>query len=182
MSPNPPYTPRQFYELFNRIEQHLEARYGLPVILTDVNNPFTGDLDGGEVRIDYEVSPEEAVFILIHLFGHTVQWNTDPTARETSFAAEVKQSEERIQALHVYEMEAVAYSQQLLHELGVRDLDQWVADYAHCDFRYLTHLYRTGEKVDFHSFWEPDQPLIAPKPIPPFRPERWRTEWEGTVY
>lgn len=165
-----------------RIEAWLVQQYGLPVVLTDIADPFTGDLDGGEVQIDFAVGPEDAVFILIHLFGHTVQWNTDPTARETSFAAVVKQSPERIAALHAYEIEAVAYSQQLLHEMGMRDLDQWVADSAHCDFRYLTHLYQTVEKRPLRSFWEPSQPLVAPRPLPEFTPQRWRSRWEGPVY
>jgi len=147
-----PISQDEFRDRFDRLEHHIERHYGLPVVITDIKNPFTGDLDGGEVQIDHDVEAEEAVFILIHLFGHTVQWNTDPTARDTSFAAEVKQSEERIAALYAYEMEAVAYSQQLLHNLHIRDLDQWVADYAHCDFRFLTHLYRTGEKRAFKSF------------------------------
>ena len=65
----------RFPEVFNIVEKYLEERYELPVVITDVPHPFTGDLDGAEIRVDYDLSAEESVFILAHLFGHTVQWN-----------------------------------------------------------------------------------------------------------
>jgi hypothetical protein len=177
-----PLTDEQFRQLFNRLERYLEHRYELPVVLTDVPNPFTGDLNGAEINIDHEVDPAEAVFILIHLFGHTVQWNTDESTRDTQFSQMLRQSDELVPALLAYETLAVQYSLQLLHDLGVHDLDQRVSDYAGCDFRFLLHLYRTGEKREFHSFWEDNQPLLTPVPIPDFVPTQWKARWEGVVF
>ena len=51
-------------------------------MITNVPEPFTGDLDGSTILVDYDLDAEEALFILVHLFGHTVQWNVSPADRE----------------------------------------------------------------------------------------------------
>ena len=83
--------------------------------------------------------------------------------------------------LREYEEEACRYSMTLFHEAGVTDLDQWLADYSACDFAFLDHFYRTREKRPFRSFWKEDAPPLTPKPIPPFRPEKWVARTEGIV-
>ena len=47
----------RFIEVFNLAEKHLEDRYELPVVISDVPNPFTGDLDGvvGLRRVEQRV-------------------------------------------------------------------------------------------------------------------------------
>ena len=60
-------------EVFNLIEPLIERRWGIPVSVTDIPNPFTGDLDGERILVEHDLDVEDAVFILIHLFGHTVQ-------------------------------------------------------------------------------------------------------------
>ncbi|HET7711376.1 MAG TPA: hypothetical protein VFL80_05550, partial [Thermoanaerobaculia bacterium] len=62
----------RFQEVFNLLEAWVERQYEIPVIIGDVPDPFTGDLDGQEIEIDYDQSWEDALFILAHLFGHTV--------------------------------------------------------------------------------------------------------------
>lgn len=173
--------PERMREVFNLLEAHIERRWGIPVRVNDVPEPFTGDLDGAEIHIDHANEIEDALFILVHLFGHTVQWNTDPHAREHGTKAREEPSEERIAALHEYERECCEYSLQLLHECGVHDLDQWLADFASCDFDYLAHFYRTGEKRPFRSFWRSGRPLLEPRPIPDFTPTRWTGRWSGVV-
>ena len=37
--------------------------------------------DNAEIHLDYDLEAEDALFILVHLFGHTVQWNTSEEAR-----------------------------------------------------------------------------------------------------
>ena len=59
----------------------IEDRWQIPVRIRDVPDPFTGDLDGAEIRIDFDLDTEDALFILVHLFGHTVQWNVSAEAR-----------------------------------------------------------------------------------------------------
>lgn len=70
-----------FVAAFDRLEPYIEKKYGIPVRIRDVPNPFTGDLDGAEIHVDYDVDPETALFIIAHLFGHTVQWNLSSRAR-----------------------------------------------------------------------------------------------------
>ena len=76
---------------------------------------------------------------------------------------------------------ACRYSVTLFHEAGVRDCDQWLANYSACDFAYLEHFYRTREKRPFKSFWKLGAPFLAPKPVPPFRPQKWVARTEGIV-
>lgn len=168
-------------EVFNVLERHVETRYGIPIRISDVPQPFTGDLDGAEIHVDYAEDIESALFIIAHLFGHTVQWNTDERARELGYRLYPDPSEELLQRLHDYEHEACRYSMQLFHEAGVTDLDQWLSDYSACDFRYLRHFYATGEKPPFKTFWQAGSPLLSPKAVPPFHPTKWVSRWEGIV-
>ncbi len=170
-----------FFDAFNRLERHIEARYGIPVVLTDVPSPFTGDLDGEEIRVDFENDPEDALFILVHLFGHTVQWNLSERSREIGRQAISNPGEELLAELAAYERDAARYSMALLREAGVDGLDQWLADFSACDVAYLLHFYRTGDKLPFRSFWREGSPLVAPLPISNFHPTRWWSRWEGVV-
>jgi len=171
----------RFFQVWNTVEPFVERRWQVPVRLRDVPNPFTGDLDGAEIHVDHDLPAEDAVFNLVHLFGHTVQWNTSPRAREIGSVIHVRPDEALMTELAQYEMEACRYSLQLFHDAGVRDLDPWLADFAACDACYLSHFYRTGEKRPFRSFWRDGMPLLEPLPIPPFTPQRWISRWEGIV-
>jgi hypothetical protein len=167
-------------EVFDLIERRIEDRWQVPVRIQDVPNPFTGDLDGEQIMIDYDLDIEEAVFILVHLFGHTVQWNVSAEARDIAFHSP-PWDEAQLQLLASYEQQACRYSLQLLHDSGITDLDQWISDFAACDSAYLFHFYRTGEKQPFRSFWRDDAPKITPLPIPEFQPARWLSRYQGTV-
>jgi hypothetical protein len=168
-------------EVFNRLERYIEDTYLIPVRIRDVPNPFTGDLDGAEIHVDFDEDIESALFIIAHLFGHTVQWNTSEQVRELGYKLYPNPSDEMKRRLMEYETEACRYSMSLFHEAGVTDLDQWLSDYSACDFRYLMHVYATGEKPPFKRFWQSPAPLISPKPIPAFHPQKWVSRWEGIV-
>jgi len=173
--------PDHLRAVFNRLERTIEDRWGIPVHIQDVPNPFTGDLDGGRIMVDYDLDIEDAVFILIHLFGHTVQWNVSEERREVAFLKLTTWTDEQLRAVADYEAEACRYSLQLLHDIGVYDLDQWISDFAACDSAYLIHFYKTGEKRPFRSFWQHNAALLAPQAIPEFRPTQWLTRHQGTV-
>lgn len=181
MTTVPPPTPERMREVFDLLERHVETRYGIPIRITDVPDPFTGDLDGAEIHVDHDEEIESALFIIAHLFGHTVQWNTDPASREIGYRLYQNPTDEEMRRLREYEEEACRYSVTLFHEAGVRDLDQWLADYSACDFAFLEHFYRTRERRAFKSFWKDGAPLLAPKPLPSFRPEKWIARTEGIV-
>ena len=171
----------RFREVFDTLEPYIERRYGVPVIIKDVPDPFTGDLDGSEIHVDYANDLESAVFIIAHLFGHTVQWNLSEYARRLGYEVQKNPSEQKLAELEAYEREACRYSLQLFHDAGVHDLDQWVADFAACDFAYLRHFYKNGEKRAFRSFWKDGQPKLEPLTIPEFHPTRWLSRWHGIV-
>ena len=170
----------RFRDAFNVVERLIERRYGLPVVITDVPDPFTGDLDGERILVDYDLDPEEALFILVHLFGHTVQWNVSPADRALGLLEVREPTDELLASLARYEVDAARYSLQLFHEAGLHDLDQWLADFAACDIAYLTHFYRTGEKRAFRSFWVDGAPPLTPLAIPAFQPTKWVAR-SGTV-
>ena len=175
-----PITDARFREVFGILEPYIERRYEIPVVISDVPSPFTGDLDGARIQVDYELTPEEAVFIIAHLFGHTVQWNVNERYREIGTQGILdRPSEEELAELTDYEVEACRYSMQLFHDAGVADLDQWMSDYSACDLAYLMHFYRTGEKKEFRSFMKPGQPVLAPLAIPEFHPTQWVWRFEG---
>ena len=117
----------------------------------------------------------------MHLFGHTIQWNISEDLREIAFLRPDKWTDELLARLSAYESEACQYSLQLLHEAGVHDLDQWVADFAACDSAYLMHFYKTGEKRAFRSFWTDGNPVLTPKAIPEFKPTVWLARNDGVV-
>src|SRR3954466_6037483 len=73
-SPDCP-APERLQEVIELLRAEIEQHYGIPILFVDVPAPFVGDLDGEAIWIDFEQSYELIAFNLIHLFGHTVQWN-----------------------------------------------------------------------------------------------------------
>ncbi len=165
----------------DRIEQHIVRAYGIGVVTRDVPDPLTGDLDGAEIQIDYAVTPEQRLFLLAHLFGHTVQWNVNPLAFELGRPRNPPVDEAAMPALINYERDAASYALSMLHEVGITDIDQWLADYTACDMAYLSHYYRTGEKKDFLTFWHDNTPRVEARPVPHFTPTRRSKRSDGVV-
>jgi hypothetical protein len=164
-----------------QVQNRVECVYGVRVITRDIPDPLTGDLDGAEIHIDHAVTPEQRLFLLGHLFGHTVQWNVDPGAFEIGRQYKPPVPEQLFPAILAYETEAAAYALGLFHETGVTDVDRWFSDYTAADQGYLLHYYRTGEKRDFRSFWPAEAALLRPKPIPPFTPTKRVFRLDGIV-
>src|SRR5262245_1661293 len=105
-------------EVFNIVEPYIEQAYGIPVVITDVPAPFTGDLDGASIFVDYDEDIESALFIVAHLFGHTVQWCTNDSSREIDRVTRANPNDENLALLHDYEFEACRYSLQMFHDAG----------------------------------------------------------------
>lgn len=163
---------------YDLAERRIETRYNIPVSISDVLDPNTGDFNGTNIMVDYDQDLDSGLFILIHLFGHTVQWNISAEYRELGSDSSVGKSEESLLRIYEYEQNATRYSLQLLHDVGVTDLDRWATDWWHADWKYLSHYYRTGEKLDVRSLVEPGKaPLLTPLPIPDFTPQRWISRW-----
>src|SRR5258708_33445390 len=98
-----------FRDYCARVQEHLEQDYAIRVVTRDIPDPLTGDLDGLEIHIDYAVTPEQRLFLLAHLFGHTVQWNTDPSAFELGSQYQPPVDERLFPTILAYEREAASY-------------------------------------------------------------------------
>jgi hypothetical protein len=170
-----------FPELCASVQEHIERRYHIPVVTRDIPDPLIGDLDGAEIHIDCAVTPEQRLFLLAHLFGHMVQWNVSPEAFEIGQPRRPPVDETLLPVLLAYEREAAGYGMALLHETGIRQADRWFADYSACDLAYLAHFYRTGEKRDPRSFWQPATPPVESRAIPAFTPTRLVFRSSGVV-
>lgn len=170
-----------FLEYCGRVEQVLERKYGIAVVTRDIPDPLTGDLDGLEIHIDYAVTVEQRLFLLAHLFGHTVQWNVDPKAFEIGRPYQPPVAENLIPAILAYEQEAARYGLFMLHEAAVTDADEWFSAYSACDQAYLLHYYRTGEKGRFRDFWPEVPSVLEPKHVPAFKPTRRTFRIDGIV-
>lgn len=163
------------------VQQCIEQRYHLRVVTRDIPDPLTGDLDGLEIHIDYAVTPEQRLFLLAHLFGHTVQWNVAPGAFELGRQYRPPVDERLFPEITAYEMEAASYGLSLLHEIGIRDIDAWFSAYTASDQAYLLHYYRTGEKKEFLDFWTDQAPLLKAKPVPQFTAQKRAFRMDGIV-
>ena len=170
-----------FLELCARVQERIEGRYHVRVITRDIPDPLIGDLDGAEIHIDCAVTPEQRLFLLAHLFGHTVQWNADPATFELGRTRQPPVDEALLPSLLAYEREAAGYGLELLHEAGIRAADQWLSDYSACDLAYLAHFYRTGEKRDPASFRREGVALVEARAIPEFTPKRLVFRSAGVV-
>ena len=178
---DPPHSMLPFADYCVQVQECLERRYGIPVVTRNIPYPLTGDLDGSEIHIDRAVTPEQRLFLLGHLFGHTVQWNVDPRAFEIGKPQKPPVSEYLLPELLEYEQEAARYGLDMYHQIGITCADQWYCDYTACDRAYLFHYYRTGEKRDPQSFWCDRTPLIQAKPVPPFTPVKRVFRLDGIV-
>lgn len=171
----------RFAAVLGHLKPFIENTYGIPVLVAPVPKPFTGDLDGARIIVDCDQSPEDSLFIVAHLFGHTVQWNTDINALAIGTATIVHPTAHVLKNLHRYEQTACRYSLRILRDAGIRDLDQWLSDYAACDCAYLMHFYQTGEKRDLRSFWRRGTPVVRALPIPSFSPTPRVSRVSGVV-
>ena len=168
----------RFKSAYDLVVQRIEARYSIPVSISDVLDPNTGDFDGMRILVDYDQDLESALFVVAHLFGHTVQWNISPEYREVGHDLSIGKGPEQLAKIYDYEKNATRMSLQLMHEAGITDLDQWLYDWWAADWRYLEHYYKTGEKLDFRKLLEPGKATpLTPIAIPDFTPQKWLSRW-----
>lgn len=168
-----------FKTAFDKVERLIEERYRIPVSISDVLDPNTGDFDGMSIKVDYDQDLETAFFVLVHLFGHTVQWNLSAEFRALGLETSPGQrTPAQLEAINHYERDATRYSLALMHEAGVTELDAWVTDWWHADWAFLKHFYETGERLNFKALLEPGKHTpLTPLPIPDFSPQKWVSRW-----
>jgi hypothetical protein len=145
------------------------VKYGFAVEYRDLEPPRTGIFDGLRIVIDPDVEFEMQCFVLLHLFGHSVQWVAPSLEHKLAPLQNTADKERFLDVLHAYELEAALYGLQLLHEAGIRDLDPWYSDFVETDWRYVERFYREDRIPPWEECVVRSCPLIAPAPIPPLR-------------
>jgi hypothetical protein len=174
-------TAQRLQEVLTLLRNHVEQHYRIPVLFIDVPDPFVGDLDGEEIWIDNLQTLEIMLFNLIHLFGHTVQWNLLGQASEIGNKAPGEYTEADLSEVARYERDASCYGLELLHDLGIHDLDAWLTSFSASDVAYLIHYYKTGQKVHPQEMESSGEGLLAPLRIPAFSPKRLKLRSTGVV-
>jgi hypothetical protein len=158
----------EMVDLWVRISSGI-VKYGFVIEYRDLEAPRTGIFDGLRITIDPDVGFEMQCFLLLHLFGHSVQW-VAPSLAHT--LAELQSTEDRsrfLQVLHDYEFQAAGFGMQLMHERGVTRLDQWYSDFVETDWRYVERFYQTDRIPPWAACIVTGCPLIEPAAIPALR-------------
>ncbi len=162
-----------FAEVLQKCEV-VVSNMGLTIQYTHNLDPFfKGDLDGKIIYIGNHLSPEEKTFNLLHLTGHSVQWNLDALLRKMGSELYRNPDDALLLKLQEYEWQANCYALSVLHQAGVFNLDQWLSQKYIIDMLYLTHFYKTGEKLKKITAVAKAYPFkreLESKPIPSFTP------------
>ena len=108
---------------------------------------FKGDLDGKRIFIGNHLGVEEKLFNLLHLAGHSIQWNIDALLRNLGSELYLHPDDKLLKKLQTYEWQANCYALSILHKAGILDLDDWLSKKYILDMLYLTHFYKTGKKL-----------------------------------
>ena len=145
------------------------VKYGFAIEYRDLEPPRTGIFDGLRIVIDPDVGFEMQCFLLLHLFGHSVQWVAPSIEHKLG---ELQNTDDRtrfMRVLHDYEFEAAGFGLQLLHERDVVQHDQWYTDFVHTDWRYVERYYQTDQLPPWNECVVSGCPLIQPQMIPPLK-------------
>ena len=163
-----------FAEGFEACRNTILERYRVPVSLGFTINNDPGVFDGMTICINVCLPIETKLFVLAHLFGHTVQWNISESLRILGLDTAPGKKEEQLGPIFLYEQEASRYGLQLMHEAGIKDRDQWLSDWFVADWKFLKHYFLTGEFLESAKLLEPGigDPLV-PLAIPRFIPQPW---------
>ena len=97
----------EFRDACSAVTEHLHARYGVSVEVASIEPPLKSDLDGSRILVADHNTDEERLFLVAHLFGHTVQWNVSAELRRLGMTMPVKPTSDELEALEAYEREAV---------------------------------------------------------------------------
>ena len=145
------------------------VKYGFAIEYRDLDPPRTGIFDGLRIVIDPDVGFEMQCFLLLHLFGHSVQWVAPSLEHKLEALQRTAERAAFMQVLHDYEFEAAGFGLQLLHERGITGHDQWYSDFVHTDWRYVERYYETERLPPWEECVVVGSPRIRPAPIPPLR-------------
>jgi hypothetical protein len=145
------------------------VKYGFAIEYRDLDPPRTGIFDGLRIVIDPDVGFEMQCFLLLHLFGHSVQWVAPSLEHKLNDLQNTQDKTRFMQVLHDYEFEAAGFGLQLAHERGVTGLDPWYTDFVHTDWQYVERYYQTDRIPQWTDCIVSGGAPIQPAPIPPLK-------------
>lgn len=153
-------------KLWTRVSSAI-VKFGFRLAYADLEPPRTGIFNGREITIDPDVAFEMQCFILLHLFGHSVQWVAPSLAYKLDALRDTTDRDLFLVVLRDYEYEAAGYGQWLLHSVGLREFDAWYSDFVATDWRYVERYYREGRIPSWDECVVRGAPRITPLEIPP---------------
>lgn len=145
------------------------VKRGFALEYRDLELPRTGTFDGLRIIIDPDVGFEMQCFIALHLIGHSVQWVAPSLEHKLNALQHTTDKEHFLQVLRDYEWEAAQFGLQLMHEVGIHDLDDWFSDFAATDWRYVERFYREEKIPPWEECIQRNAAPVAPIPIPPLK-------------
>lgn len=155
-------------EVWTKVSSGVVKR-GFALEYRDLEPPRTGIFDGLRIVIDPDVSFEMQCFILLHLFGHSVQWVAPQIEHKLDALQNTPDKREFMRVLHDYEFEAAQFGLQLLHEVGLRHLDAWYSDFVATDWRYVERYYLEDRLPPWEECVVHGADAIQPVGIPPLQ-------------
>lgn len=147
-----------YKDCFLKVSDHLSKNYSISVIEKSIidNEVNTGSYNGLEINVKNSLAWENKLFLIIHLFGHIVQWSIPeksilykdvekalPNMNSANFSHEM-------QLIEKYEKEAGGYAMKLLHNCNIYELDAWFTNWFYADWEYLKKIINYGSL--HHSF------------------------------
>ena len=157
--------PMHLVELWIKCASRV-VKYGFTIEYRDLEPPRTGTFDGQTIMLDPDVGFEMQCFILLHLFGHSVQWVAPSLEHKLAGLQRSSDLEQFLRVLQAYEFEAATFGLELMHQVGIHDLDQWYSDFVETDWRYVERYYRTGTIPPWDECIAKGSKVIEPRPIP----------------
>jgi hypothetical protein len=142
------------------------VKHGFVIEYRDLEPPRTGIFDGVRIVLDPDVGFEMQCFLLLHLFGHSVQWVAPSLEHKLEDLKHTQDKSRFMQVLHDYEHEAASFGLQLMRERGVTQLDQWYSDFVETDWQYVRRYYETDQLPAWNTCIVSGAPLISPSPLP----------------
>src|SRR6185436_18421622 len=85
------------------------VKQGFVLEYRDLEPPRTGIFDGLRIVVDPDVNFEMQCFILLHLFGHSVQWVAPEIEHKLDALQNTPDKSEFMQVLQAYEFEAARF-------------------------------------------------------------------------
>ena len=152
-------------EVWSKVSSGI-VKHGFAIEYRDLEPPRTGIFDGLRIVIDPDVLFEMQCFLLLHLFGHSVQWVAPSLEHALHDLQNTDDRARFMRVLHDYEAVAARFGMQLLHSVGITTLDQWYSDFVETDWRYVERFYQTNQLCDWHECIVTGAALIEPTPIP----------------